>query len=216
MGRISPEGPWRASGVRCAAALLFATEAQGRAHQDETREILYENTRLQMASEGKPHLERAVDGDFRCAASPDDRVIPLGFRWSISCACPRGHCRLAACPGDRVLRIRSRIPGLIYYFVQSAHHVRRAMRSFVTSASGSRSSPDPVNARCSPPLPPPHGPAPHRPQPGAGSAQLPHTAALAPVAATHIAAVPSTPAAIYPPPPPTAARPTGVRPATDG
>jgi hypothetical protein len=30
-------------------------------------------------------------------------------------ACPRGHCRLAACPGDRVLRsrirIRSRISG---------------------------------------------------------------------------------------------------------
>ena len=64
MGRISPEGPWRASGVRCAAALLFATEAQGRAHQDETREIIYENTRLQVVSEGKPRLERAVDGAY--------------------------------------------------------------------------------------------------------------------------------------------------------
>jgi hypothetical protein len=54
-----------APGVRCAAA-LFATEAQGRAHQDENREILYENTRLQMASEGKPHLERVVWGSLKC------------------------------------------------------------------------------------------------------------------------------------------------------
>ena len=63
-----------ASGVRCAAA-FFATEAQGRAHQDETREIIYENTRLQVVSEGKPHLGRALDGGFRCAASPVRRVI---------------------------------------------------------------------------------------------------------------------------------------------
>jgi hypothetical protein len=45
--------------------------------------------------------------------------------------------------GVRVLRIRSRILGPIYYFVQSTH-VRRALRSFVTSVSGPRSSPDPV------------------------------------------------------------------------
>jgi hypothetical protein len=39
----------------CATA-LFATEAQGKAYQDESREILYENKRLHMASEGKQHL----------------------------------------------------------------------------------------------------------------------------------------------------------------
>jgi hypothetical protein len=60
-------------------------------------------------------------------------------------ACPRGHCRLAACPGDRILRIRSRILGPIYS-LRAATHVRRAMRSFVTSVSGSRSSPDLVIA----------------------------------------------------------------------
>jgi hypothetical protein len=51
------------SGVK-SATILFATEAQGRAHQDETREVLYENSRLQVVSEGKPHLERAVDGKW--------------------------------------------------------------------------------------------------------------------------------------------------------
>jgi hypothetical protein len=72
------------SGVK-SATILFATEAQGRAHQDETREILCENSRLQMVSEGKPHRERAMDGKFRCAASPDERAIPQGFRWHIRC-----------------------------------------------------------------------------------------------------------------------------------
>jgi hypothetical protein len=57
----------------------------------------------------------------------------------------RGHCRLAACPGDRILRIRSRILGPIYS-LRAATHVRRAMRSFVTSVSGPRSSPDLVIA----------------------------------------------------------------------
>jgi hypothetical protein len=53
-------------------------------------------------------------------------------------ACPRGHCRLAACPGDRILRICSRVLGLIYA-LRAATHVRRAMRmrSFVTSTSTS-------------------------------------------------------------------------------
>ena len=50
------DGPYIAqgvmvSGVKCVSA-LFATEAQGRAHQDETREVLYENSRLHMVSEG--------------------------------------------------------------------------------------------------------------------------------------------------------------------
>jgi hypothetical protein len=60
-------------------------------------------------------------------------------------ACPRGHCRLAACPGDRILRICSRVLGRIYSR-RAATPVRRAMRSFVTSTSvpGPRSSPDPV------------------------------------------------------------------------
>jgi hypothetical protein len=38
-----------------------------------------------MASEGKPRLERAMDGNFRCAASPDEGVIPQGSRWEMSC-----------------------------------------------------------------------------------------------------------------------------------
>jgi hypothetical protein len=64
-------------------------------------------------------------------------------------ACPRRHCRLAACPGDRILRVRSRILGPIYS-LRATTHVRRAMRSFVTSVSGPRSSPDPVRfcAQC--------------------------------------------------------------------
>jgi hypothetical protein len=72
------------SGVRCATT-LFATEAQGKAHQSKSREILYENSRLHMVSEGKQHLGRAVDGKYRCAASPDEWTIPQGSRWQISC-----------------------------------------------------------------------------------------------------------------------------------
>jgi hypothetical protein len=41
---------------------MFATEPQGKAHQDEAREIIYENSRLQVVSEGKQHRERALDG----------------------------------------------------------------------------------------------------------------------------------------------------------
>ena len=71
------DGPCRAQGVMVSgvksATALFATEAQGRAHQDETREIICENSRLQVVSEGKPHRGRAMDGNFRCAASPDER-----------------------------------------------------------------------------------------------------------------------------------------------
>jgi hypothetical protein len=71
------DGPYRAQGVEVSgvksATILFAIEAQGRAHQDETREILCENSRLQVVSEGKPHRGRAMDGNFRCAASPDER-----------------------------------------------------------------------------------------------------------------------------------------------
>jgi hypothetical protein len=65
------------SGAKCTSA-LFAVGAQGKAHIDETREVLYENSRLHMVSEGKPHRERAMNGAFRFAASPDERAIPQG------------------------------------------------------------------------------------------------------------------------------------------
>jgi hypothetical protein len=74
---VLADGPYMAQGgmvcgVKCASALFATPESQDKAHQDETREVLYENSRLHMASEGKPHRERAMDGKFRCAASPDD------------------------------------------------------------------------------------------------------------------------------------------------
>jgi hypothetical protein len=70
-----------ASGVRCAAA-LFATRhtlLELRAERTKTKPVrspIHEGIQLQIFSEGKPHLERTMDGNFRCAASPDDRVIP--------------------------------------------------------------------------------------------------------------------------------------------
>jgi hypothetical protein len=63
-GPYHTQGPTVPGVMRCATA-LFATEAQGKAHQSKSREIIYENTRLHMVSEGKQHLGRAVDGNFR-------------------------------------------------------------------------------------------------------------------------------------------------------
>jgi hypothetical protein len=62
-------------------------------------------------------------------------------------ACPRGHCRLAACPGDRILRIHSRILGLIY----SLRAIYSCMaRQHAQLRDLGRSSPDPVRvcAQC--------------------------------------------------------------------
>jgi hypothetical protein len=44
-----------------------------------------------MVREGKPHRERAMDGKFRCAASPDERTTPHGFQWQISCQVRSSH-----------------------------------------------------------------------------------------------------------------------------
>jgi hypothetical protein len=71
------DGPCHAQGVVVSgvrgATTLFASKAQGKVHQDETREILYENSRLQ------------VDGKFRCAASPDERAVLRGCSWVMGC-----------------------------------------------------------------------------------------------------------------------------------
>jgi hypothetical protein len=52
-----------------------------------------------------------------------DRSPGAGHRSTGAGACPRGRCRLAACPGDRIprsrIRSRSRISCLICYFVTS-------------------------------------------------------------------------------------------------
>jgi hypothetical protein len=63
-------------------------------------------------------------------------------------ACPRGHCRLAACPGDRILRIRSRILGLIYSLRAIYSHTARpaqlrdlGLRLEIKSRSGHLSLP---------------------------------------------------------------------------
>jgi hypothetical protein len=86
MGRILPMGLWYQYQGR--GAQLYCSLLKPRAskvHRDEPREIIYENSRLQVVSEDKPHRERAVDGKFRCAASLDERAIPQGFRWIINC-----------------------------------------------------------------------------------------------------------------------------------
>jgi hypothetical protein len=67
-GQGQGQGSWcQVSGrvrCRCCATTLLATEAQGKAHQSKSREILYENSRLHMVSEGKQHLERAMDSGW--------------------------------------------------------------------------------------------------------------------------------------------------------